>query len=1320
MNKMNLKKKGRETSDQMPYPPDSAQSQRRPPHSKLFGGDIQRGGVPAAVGHAGRARVALLLVALIVLSQVLCLSLRTPTTAGAASSESVTLDASGIKPYSVSDMSTGDNHSNTFCDTDGNVLYCLDAPFATPSAGTYAASGSGGLILDYILYYGYGGAGYCGSVQGYEGEHAQAITQIAVWYAADWNISDRELSDEGKSFFQEAQEKADPTAAYAGTSYIYGTDPGRDWQTSSSAQRLVGSVFPTVSVTFSKTSADLTLTKGNSEYSLGGAEYEIYRIESNQDVYVTTIVTDAEGHASYQLAANSEYYAVETKAPQGFQLNTTRVEFSTSSNDGVVELSDTPAHFKLSLQKVDAASGSEAQPSLSLAGATYKLVDANGNTQLATSNDEGLVSFDNIPFGDAYVTELTAPEGYKLDSTVHHYYVDGSSNNTNVLLEPTEALEENVVAFDLVIAKFADDESNPGSGVETPLAGVEFQIISNDTKDVVGSIVTDDDGFASTEGLWFGEGSRTDDISGALPYNIKGYTVREVESTIPEGFEHVDDWTISCEGMTDGATLRYIVDNHVLMTRLQIAKIDSETGQTVPLAGFSFQILDDEGNLVSMETWYPSYETLDTFVTDESGTVTLPETLAAGTYTIREVSAEAPYVIGADVTITIGDEGTQDGLAFITFADAQAMGIASIVKLCSHCAEDSDGAADTNCTLALEGAEFDVIAMEDIISPDGTIQAVEGQICDHVITDEHGYAETTKLPLGEGSATYAFVETVAPEGHALCTDPIEFTLAYEDGDTSLVHTSVTAYDEPTSITINKTVLGSDTPLQGATFALWQDDGADADSSIPDLNDALLTITTGEDGTATVEHLAAGSYCLAETSAPDGYLVNEEILRFSIASDGSVEGFPSGMIDVEDDYTKTAFSKRDITTDGEIEGAQLCIIDAEGTVLESWISTKEEHVITSLAPGTYTLVETMTPNVYDEAASVEFVVEETGEIQEVVMYDEPITIAGEIDKKQEIADPIAPNVTANGDGLNTAPTSISDEGLFDYSLDFRSQSSTWVDEFTVTDNLEFTSSGLAYLVGITCAQAYGDYDGLMNVWYLTNLSASSDSLDSSANATLSDGHTNPWLTHESTSEVLGDDGRAVDYGGWHLWAANVSTTDATYLAVNSLGLADGEYVTAIRFEYGRVEADFSTRTEGWDEEGLKDEHDDVYGADASHEETFSLEDGTVVNYAPAVIHVQVTENYDGTEELSNSAVVDLYRNGGGEDLEDHDEDRVIQTAKVTSTRDETTSLDQTGGGAAALMGVGCAIVAVSTGIAWHLRRRAEKRRGLRSNSYLRRR
>ena len=92
--------------------------------------------------------------------------------------------------------------------------------------------------------------------------------------------------------------------------------------------------------------------------------------------------------------------------------------------------------------------------------------------------------------------------------------------------------------------------------------------------------------------------------------------------------------------------------------------------------------------------------------------------------------------------------------------------------------------------------------------------------------------------------------------------------------------------------------------------------------------------------------------------------------------------------MKDDVTKVEISKQDITTKKELPGAKLEIRDEDGKTIEKWVSEKKPHYIEKLKVGKYTLVETTAPNGYEVSEAVRFEVDDTGEIQHVVMYDTP--------------------------------------------------------------------------------------------------------------------------------------------------------------------------------------------------------------------------------------------------------------------------------------------------------------------------------------------
>ena len=87
-------------------------------------------------------------------------------------------------------------------------------------------------------------------------------------------------------------------------------------------------------------------------------------------------------------------------------------------------------------------------------------------------------------------------------------------------------------------------------------------------------------------------------------------------------------------------------------------------------------------------------------------------------------------------------------------------------------------------------------------------------------------------------------------------------------------------------------------------------------------------------------------------------------------------------------TTTEFTKSDITTGVELDGATLTILDSDGKEVEKWTSVKgKAHVIKRLHVGkTYTLREEFAPYGYLQAEEVKFTVSDTADVQKVEMKD----------------------------------------------------------------------------------------------------------------------------------------------------------------------------------------------------------------------------------------------------------------------------------------------------------------------------------------------
>ncbi len=143
------------------------------------------------------------------------------------------------------------------------------------------------------------------------------------------------------------------------------------------------------------------------------------------------------------------------------------------------------------------------------------------------------------------------------------------------------------IAFDLEISKFKDYGNRDQSGLEQPAGGVVFEVVSNSSQQVVGTLTTNIYGFASIKDqpeAWFGAGKLTCRCPRSHPIRPRRlHRSRGSGKSVPEGFKRAGEWTVEANQISNGAELQYIVDNHALSTHLQIVKRDAQTGASVPL-----------------------------------------------------------------------------------------------------------------------------------------------------------------------------------------------------------------------------------------------------------------------------------------------------------------------------------------------------------------------------------------------------------------------------------------------------------------------------------------------------------------------------------------------------------------------------------------------------------------------------------------------------------------------------------------------------------------------------------------------------------------
>ena len=238
---------------------------------------------------------------------------------------------------------------------------------------------------------------------------------------------------------------------------------------------------------------------------------------------------------------------------------------------------------------------------------------------------------------------------------------------------------------------------------------------------------------------------------------------------------------------------------------------------------------------------------------------------------------------------------------------------------------------------------------------------------DKEIVDEWTSTEKThKVKLMPG--TYTLTETIAPNGYILSKETITFTVK-EDGTADKV---VMKNDRIPEVEVSKVDITNNKELPGAHLVI-----KNADKEIVDE-------WTSSNKTHKVK-LMPGTYTLTETIAPDGFILSEETITFTLKANGKLTKVTMKNVPIGE----TVISKVDATNNEELPGAHLVIKDSTGKVVDEWTSTEIAHTV-KLAPGTYTLTETIAPDGFVlSKETITFTIDKNGVGSKVTMKNSPI-------------------------------------------------------------------------------------------------------------------------------------------------------------------------------------------------------------------------------------------------------------------------------------------------------------------------------------------
>ncbi|MGV2622827.1 UNVERIFIED_CONTAM: SpaA isopeptide-forming pilin-related protein, partial [Halobacillus marinus] len=678
------------------------------------------------------------------------------------------------------------------------------------------------------------------------------------------------------------------------------------------------------------------LTKvGEDGKLLEGVTYELQ--DENGETIQADLKTMENGVLRIDDLKPGKYQLVETASIDGYIIDPTPVPFEIAIGDKLKTAMVVNDLKTGSVELTKTGEGAE-----KLQGAVFNLLDADGEMKYSNlvTDENGMIYVDDLKPGAYQFVEVDAPFGYVLDE---------SPVSFTMPFNPTEVVK---VDKDNSQQTSGFELTKTGEGGET-LEGVVFELQDASGETIAANLVTDENGKITRGGLKPGiyqlVETETNDgyqlMTGPETFEIElgqtaltavdienEYATGSVELTklgeeeeVLEGaeFKLLDKaGEIVEEGLVTDESGKIVVED-LKPGNYQFIETKAPFGHDLNEEAVSFEIVFDQQEVLNVEKsnerttsaveliktgedgktlegvvyelQNEAGETLhEDLVTDKAGKVYV-EGLKPGTYQFVETSTIPGYDL--DATPIVFD---------IELGQTEATPVDTVNELTTGSVELTKiGEAEE----ALEGAEFKLLDESGEVVEEGLMTDAEGKI---VVED-----------LKPG--IYQFIETKAPFGHDLDTEPVTFEIEFNQQEVLTIEKS----NERTTgaVEINKTGEDGKT-LAGVTYELQDENG-----------ETLRTdLQTDAEGVLTVEDLKPGKYQLVETASIPGYDIDSTPIPFEIelgqesaAEVSAVNALTTGSVEL----TKVGEKAE------RLQGAAFKLLDEEGNEIHSNLITDEQ-------------------------------------------------------------------------------------------------------------------------------------------------------------------------------------------------------------------------------------------------------------------------------------------------------------------------------------------------------------------------------------------